>query len=78
MLYYNVRKLRPGHYKSHSFRDPNSQVSGKKKCHRNYVAFKFCLFPNFLRLFDRKLRFIGLSAKTTYFNSILYQGRAIL
>ena len=50
----------------------------EKKCHRNYVAFKFCLFPNFLRLFDRKLRFIGLSAKKTYFNSILYQDRAIL
>ena len=42
------------------------------------VAFKFCFFPNFFRLFDRKLRFIGLSAKTTYFKSIFYQGRVIL
>ena len=33
---------------------------------------------NFFRIFDRKLRFIGLSAKKTYFNSIFYQGRAIL
>ena len=67
MLHYNERKFRPGHYKSHAFRDPNSQVSEKKKCHRTYVAFEFCCIPDFFRLFYRKLRFIGLSAKKTYF-----------
>jgi len=34
------------------------------------VYFEFCFFPDFFRLFDRKLRFIGLSAKQAYFNSI--------
>ena len=30
MLYYNVRKFSPGHYKSHALILPNSQVSEKK------------------------------------------------
>ena len=30
--------------------------------------------PDFFRLFDRKLRFIGLSAKTAYFSTILNEG----
>ena len=78
MLYYNVRKFRPGHYKSHALISPNSHVSEKKNSHRNEVAFEFCFFSNFFRLFDRKLHFIGLSAKKTYFNGIFQKGHAIL
>ena len=40
--------------------------------------FRILFFPDVFRLFDRKLRFIDLSAKNTYFNSIFYQGHVIL
>lgn len=36
------------------------------------------VFPDFLRLFIRKLRFIGLSDKKAYFNVIFYEGQVIL
>ena len=58
MLIYNVRKLKPVHYKSPAFRDPNVELvfTGflKEKCHCNYVAFKFCFFPNFFQIIQQK------------------------
>ena len=77
MLYYNVRKLRPGHYKSHSFRDPNLQVSGKKMSSqlRGFQILFVSEFSQIIRQRDSPYWFVS---KKTYFNSILYQDRAIL
>ena len=36
------------------------------------------VFPDFFILLDRKLCFIGLSGKKTYFNGIFYQAQLVL
>ena len=84
MLYYDVGKIVPGHYKSHALRDPKEELvfTGflkEKQMSSQPRGFWLLFLSEFFQIILQKASLYWLvRPKKIYFNSIFYQSHAIL